>query len=478
MTFPTPITLPFYLPARVAQPATTLTASSGLARSRSVMLAMVVLACGLVYGSPAQAEVSDQTASPAAVAQAPAPSGVPIRIAMIEGLSGPFANTGDAAFRNLAWGAERINAQGGVAWSDGSMRPLEVVRFDSKSRPEEALTALRSAVDKGIRIVTQGNSSAVAAALIDAINKHNEREPERRVVFLNYAAVEPALTNESCSFWHFRYDAHAQMRLAALMRPLAEDKALKRVYLIGQDYSFGQSVVREARAQLADKRPDIAVVGAELHPIGRVKDFLPYITKIKASGAQAVITGNWGNDLTLLVKAAREGGFDGTFYTFYGNALGAPTAMGDAGVGKVLAIAEWFPNQGGDASDAFYASFLKRFPDPSQDYMHMRMQWMMQALGNALSAIGPQAADESVDAFALATQLASSRFTLGGHTAYMRAEDHQLQQQLAVAQMQRLGAPGVRFGVEGSGYGFEVVQITTAADAAMASRCDMKRPIR
>ena len=108
----------------------------------------------------------------------------------------------------------------------------------------------------------------------------------------------------------------------------------------------------------------------------------------------------------------------------------------------------------------------------------MRMQWMMQALGNALSAIGPQATDESVNAFALATQLASSRFTLGGHTAYMRAEDHQLQQQLAVAQMQRLGAPGVRFGVEGSGYGFEVVQITTAADAAMASRCDMKRPIK
>ena len=36
------------------------------------------------------------------------------------------------------------------------------------------------------------------------------------------------------------------------------------------------------------------VVGDELIPLGKVKDFSPYITKIKASGAQALLTGNWG----------------------------------------------------------------------------------------------------------------------------------------------------------------------------------------
>ncbi len=403
-------------------------------------------------------------------------TGEPIRVAMIEGLSGPFANTGEAAFRNLAWGAERINAAGGIRWSDGRMRPIEVVRFDSKGRPEDALSSLRAAVDQGIRIVMQGNSSAVAAALIDAINKHNVREPSQRVVFLNYAAVEPALTNEGCSFWHFRYDAHAQMRMAALMHPIQANETLKRVYLIGQDYSFGQSVVREAKAQLAAKRPDIAVVGEELHAIGRVKDFLPYIAKIKASGAQAVITGNWGNDLTLLVKAAKEGGFDGTFYTFYGNALGAPTAMGDAGVGQVLAVAEWFPNQGGAASDAFYKQFLARFPDPAQDYMHMRKQWMMQALGDALKQVGPKAKDAGVDAFALALALEQSQGSLGGHAAQMRASDHQLQQPLAVAQMEKQGNEGTAFGVEGSGYGFKVVRRIGAADASLPTTCQMKRP--
>ena len=402
--------------------------------------------------------------------------GEPIRVAMIEGLSGPFANTGEAAFRNLAWGAERINAAGGVRWATGADRPVEVVRFDSKGRPEEALSALRLAIDQGIRVVLQGNSSAVAAALIDAINKHNLREPSRRVVFLNYAAVEPALTNEGCSFWHFRYDAHAEMRMAALMRPIQSNQNLKRVYLIGQDYSFGQSVVREARSQLAAKRPDITVVGEELHAIGRVKDFLPYVAKIKASGAQAVITGNWGNDLTLLVKAAKEGGFNGTFYTFYGNALGAPTAMGEAGVGNVLAVAEWFPNQGGVASDAFYKQFLTRFPDPAQDYMHMRKQWMMQSLGAALNTVGAHAKGPDIDAYALALALEQSKGVIGGHEAVMRAADHQLQQPLAVAQMERQGSAGTPFGVEGSGFGFKVVHRLTAAEASLPTTCQMQRP--
>lgn len=202
----------------------------------------------------------------------------------------------------------------------------------------------------------------MAAALIDAIDKNNERDPSRRTIFLNYSAVDPVLTNDRCSFWHFRFDAHADMRVAALMDVIQADASLKKVYLIGQDYSFGQSVLRESKRQLGQLRPDIQIVGEELHPMGRVKDFSPYAVKILASGAQAVITGNWGNDLTLLVKAAREAGYQGKFYTFYGNALGAPAAIGDAGIGRVIAVADWLPNARTPASEAFYQAFRRRFP--------------------------------------------------------------------------------------------------------------------
>ncbi|WP_026437227.1 branched-chain amino acid ABC transporter substrate-binding protein [Acidovorax sp. JHL-9] len=437
---------------------------SGAAALRPSVWAVLAALAGAL--APVSAGWAQAPASTAAVAQAR-----PVKMALIESLSGPFANTGEAVFRNIYWAVERVNARGGVQLpaAAGGARPLALERYDSKGQNEEALSALRAAIDDGAQVILQGNSSATAAVLIEAINKHNEREPGKRVLFLNYSAVDPILTNEKCSFWHFRFDAHADMRMAALMEVVREDKALKSVYLIGQDYSFGQAVLREAKRQLAAQRPDVAVVGDELHPIGRVKDFAPYAVKIKASGAQAVVTGNWGNDLTLLVKAAREVGFDGSFYTFYGNALGAPAALGEAGVGKVVAVADWLPNVPGAQSEAFYQSFRTRFPKPQDDYVHMRMQLMVEALAQSIERAG------STEAVAVARQMEKASVQLAGQGGTMRAADHQFQQALAVGVMDKKGAPGVKFDVEGSGYGFRVVRQIPAARAQQPHSCSMQR---
>ena len=269
------------------------------------------------------------------------------------------------------------------------------------------------------------------------------------------------------------------MRVAALMSVIREDRALQKVYLIGQDYSFGQAVLREARRQLALERADVQIVGDELHPLGRVKDFLPYAAKFKASGAQAVVTGNWGNDLTLLVKAARDAGFEGSFYTFYGNALGAPAAMGEAGIGKVYAVADWLPNVQTAAGEAFYRAFRQRFPAPADDYVHMRMQLMVQALVQAIEQSAPTATASSgaeLDIVAVARALENLSVDLHGQRGHMRARDHQFQQSLVVGVMDRAGTPGVPFDVEGSGYGFRVVRSLGAAAAEMPTSCQMQRP--
>lgn len=406
----------------------------------------------------------------------------PIKIALIEALSGAFANTGEAVHRNLVWATERINARGGVKLAgneraDNASRRLEIERYDSKGQVEEALSMLRAAIDDGAQIIMQGNSSSVAAALIDAINKHNERVPGKRLVFLNYSAVDPILTNEKCSPWHFRFDAHADMRMAALMEVLREDRALKSVYLIGQDYSFGQAVLREGKRQLGIQRSDIVIVGDELHPLGRIKDFAPYAAKIKASGAGAVLTGNFGNDLTLLIKACKEVGFDGKFYTFYGNALGAPAAIGEAGIGKVIAVADWLPNVGAPdgivkgarqrEADAFMQAFRARFPKPEDDYVHMRMHLMMEALAQALQGM----TSTSINIAALADRLSKTNISLFGQSGSMRATDHQFQQPLVVGVMDKLGTPGVKYDVEGSGYGFRVIRVIDASKAQMPTSC-------
>ncbi|BCQ53945.1 branched-chain amino acid ABC transporter substrate-binding protein [Burkholderia gladioli] len=405
----------------------------------------------------------------AAPAGAAAQAAEPVRIALVEGMSGPFANAGAAVERNLRFGIERVNGRGGVMLADGA-HPLELVVLDSKGGVEDALQQLRVAADRHIGFIAQGNGSAVAAALVTAIDRQNARRPDARMLFLNYSADDPALTGAQCSFWHFRFDAHAGMRMAALTQVLAQDRGVKRVYLLNQDYSFGHDVSTLAREELKTRRPDVAIVGDEFHPIGRVKDFTPYIAKIRASGADAVITGNWGNDLSLLVKAAREQGLDARFYTFYGNSLGAPAALGEAGVKHVIAVADWHPNAGGPASDAFYREFRTRFPAAQDDYPVRRMSEMVEMLAAAITRA------RSADPAAVARALEGASYDDGFHPIRMRASDHQAIQPLYVMEMDRLGTPGVRVDNEGSGYGFRTVLALSAASTEPPSTCRMTRP--
>jgi len=398
-----------------------------------------------------------------------APTGEPIRLGMIEAFSGPFANTGEAVARNLNFAIERVNARGGVRVGN-ERRPLQLQLLDSKGQVEEALLMFRRATDARVPFVLQGNSSAVAAALLDAVDKWNERTPAARVLFLNYSAVDPALTNERCSPWHFRFDAHVEMRMAALVEALRADAAVKSVYLLNQDYSFGQQVAATARAMLGERAPHIAIVGDELHAPGRVRDFAPIVAKIRASGADTVITGNWGNDLTLLVRAARESGLTVGFYTFYANGLGAPAALGEAGVGRTVAVAEWHPNAAPPDMERVYVEFRQRFPDPRDDYFQARTILMVEMLVRAIEAAG------TTDAAAVARRLSGMRAT-GADSPYgaveMRAADHQLIGPLVVSMMARKGEPGVRFDVEGSGFGFRTLTRIDASHTARPTTCRM-----
>ncbi|HVE90533.1 MAG TPA: branched-chain amino acid ABC transporter substrate-binding protein [Burkholderiaceae bacterium] len=405
----------------------------------------------------------------------PAHGAQPIRLAMIEAFSGPFANAGEAVARNLLFAVERVNARGGVKLAGGA-RPLQLETLDSKGQVEEALTMFRRAADARIPFVLQGNSSAVAAALIDTVNKHNERAPAERVLFLNYSAVDPALTNERCSPWHFRFDAHVGMRMAALIEALTSDAGVSKVYLLNQDYSFGQQVAATARAMLTERAKAVRVVGDELHPVGKVRDFAPYIAKIRASGADTVITGNWGNDLTLLVRAAREAGLTTNFYTFYGNGLGAPAALGDAGVGRVFAVAEWHPNASPQSMEGVYQGFRGRFPQSRDDFFQARTTVMVEMLVRAIEAAG------TVEALAVARALSGMTFSasqgnpLGRVT--MRSADHQLFGPLVVSVMDRQGTYAVRYDVEGSGYGFRSRLVVASSDSEHPTRCQMNWPAR
>src|ERR1700722_13483677 len=195
-----------------------------------------------------------------------------LKIAWIDPLSGGAASVGEKGLKIFQFLAEELNARGGVLG-----KQVEIVPFDNKVNPQESLIQAQKAIDAGIRILTQGNGSSVAGALTDFVTKYNERNPGKEVLYFNYAAIDPVLTNAKCSFWHLRWDANSDIKMEALTNYMKGVPSIKKVYLINQDYSFGESVRKQARAMLAAKRPDVKIVGDEVHPLLKITDFAPYI---------------------------------------------------------------------------------------------------------------------------------------------------------------------------------------------------------
>jgi len=393
-----------------------------------------------------------------------------VKVAYIDPLSGPFANVGEQGLAEFRFAADRINARGGVLGG----RKLEVTGFDSKSSPQEALNQLKRVIDQDIRYITQGNGSNVAGALIEAVNRHNERNPGKEVLFLNYAAVDPSFTNDKCSFWHFRFDANADMKMESLTTWMAGRKEIKKVYLINQDYSFGQAVKKAARDYLARKRPDIQIVGDDLHPIGKVSDFSPYVAKIKASGADSVITGNWGNDITLLVKAGKDAGLNVDWYTYYAGGLGAPTVMGEAAAGKVKIIAEYHSNVANNKAAKWDSDFRKAHEKQKLDFYFLRGKIMWEMFAKAINQA------KSAEPKAVAYALEGMRHDGDMGEVEMRKSDHQLIQPLYVFTLHKGAAKGgpkeAKIDMEGSGL-YPVTDVRLEAfTSAQPTSCQMKRP--
>lgn len=395
-----------------------------------------------------------------------------IKIAYIDPLSGAFAGVGDAGYKHFQYNAELINAKGGVLG-----KKLEIVPFDNKISAKESLVQLKNVIDQGIQIITQGNGSSVAGALIEAVNKHNKRNPDNLVIFLNYAAVTPAFTEEKCSFWHFRFDAHVDMKIAAITDYIKVKPEIKKVYLINQDYVFGHSVSKAAREMLAEKRPDIEIVGDTFTPLGKVKDFSPYISKIQASGADTVITGNWGADMSLLVKAGKNSGLDVQYFTFYGSGLGAPRAIAEAGVDRLNSVTEWHINLSVEEKNAedekFFLDYQEKYSDGGEvPYYYGRIGTTMNMLAAAIEKAG----SDNPKAIAFALEGMEYESPYGKVT--MRSEDHQLLQPLYISVYKKVGQGTVKYDAENTGVGFQTVRRIEAAATAMPTTCQMERPAK
>ena len=385
-----------------------------------------------------------------------------VKIALIDPQSGLMAPVGLNQLHSWQYITDIANQKN---WSGGPK--LEIVGFDNKLSPQESLNVLKQVIDQGIRYILQGNGSSVAVALADAVAKHNERNPGKEIVYINYAAVDPDLTNSKCSYWHFRLDANSDMKMEALTTYLAKDPKVKNVYLINQNYSFGQAVAKAAKEYLARKRPDIKIVGDDLHPLAQIKDFAPYVSKIKAANADTVITGNWGSDLALLIKAGKDAGLNVNYYTYYAATTGVPTAMGAAGEDRVKYVGYWNANNEKFVGADIVQGYNKKFKD---DYYTMATYTGIAMLAKAFKET------KSTDPVKVAAALEGMKVQSLNGEVEMRKTDHQALQPLYIAKWVKVNGKDVKFDQENTGYGWKTEALLPTYLATQPTSCQMQRP--
>ena len=388
-----------------------------------------------------------------------AQKGETVKIAWLDPLSGLMAAVGTNQLKTTQFLAEEFNKK------NASGVKFEIIAIDNKLSPQETTAALRSAQDQGARYITQGNGSGPALAIIDAVEKNNARNPGKELLYLNYAAVDPDLTNSKCSYWHFRLDADTSMKMEALTTWMKDQPDIKKVYILGQNYAHGVQVSKFAKENLKTKRPDIQIVGDDLHPLAQVRDFSPYIAKIKASGADTVITGNWGSDLSLLIKAANDSGLDVKFLTYYAFGTGTPTAMGATSAGKIYTVAYGHYNMGGEIQKLLAGYKKKMNDDLTQSSIYHTFALLDAAFVQT----------RSTDPVKVAAALEGMKIKSFNGEVEVRKADHQLQQGLYISRWEKASAK-YPYDAENTGYTNVPVKYYESYVASTPTTCQMKRP--
>ncbi|CAJ0812407.1 Leucine-, isoleucine-, valine-, threonine-, and alanine-binding protein [Ralstonia wenshanensis] len=390
----------------------------------------------------------------------------PIKVAFIDQLSGPLSNVGEQFLANLKLGIDDANAQPqGVL--NGAR--YELSTYDNKLSAQDSLSALQSAIDAGAKIVfTGGSGSSVVAAMVDAATKHNERNPNSRVLIINYASIDPDLTGAHCSFWHFATEANTAMKMRALANFVKAQPDIRKVYSLNQDYAHGRLWASLGKQMISAARPDVQFTGETLHPIGKVKDFAPYVSKAKATGADTLLTGNWGQDLNLLIKAAGDMSYDVRYLNHSGaGAPGTVLAVSQAKIGKVTWVSEWTPGNGNAQLMQMDARVRQT---PAGEHFAPRTVLSVELVTDAIR----KANSTNPLQIALALEGMQKQSFLGDVT--MRKIDHQLLLPQVVSTIAPADGKTVKVGYDGTQWGHKTESTTPAKDLDLPTTCKMKRP--
>jgi branched-chain amino acid transport system substrate-binding protein len=391
-------------------------------------------------------------------------SAEPLKVAVIEAFSGPTAQTTIPFVDGMRYGFKKINDAGGF-----NGEPVIVTEYDSLNQPATAAEKLKAALADGAHIIIQAGSSAIGAQLSEDIRKYNLRNEGNEVIFFNEGSESHQLTAQLCHFWFFKTSSNPFIRIKALGRVMKDAGTMgSKVYSINQNYSYGQE--HEAAQRTAVELAGSTIVGSVLHDTSKIQDFSPYVAQIKASGADTVLSGNWGNDIILLMRAISDAGLHVQVGNTSIDTTGAISAMGEAALGANL-VKLYNLEAGGEAGKVFAEDFkavIGHYPyseEPTSAFGTL-------LLGEALKSLSADGGEVNTLKIALALETASYEAPTG--TWSMRAEDHQTLMPVTVSQVSK----DALYPVDGTDMGFKLVAVVPPELAAVPvdDACKMQRP--
>lgn len=404
------------------------------------------------------------TALAAAAALAGAAQAAPLKLALVETLSGPASPTGQMFRSAVRYTLDGINGGGG--WNG---EPVQLLEYDNQGGPAGAAEKVKAAIADGAHIILQGAASSVAGQITEDVRKHNLRNPGKEVIFLNLGGEANEFTAEKCHYFHVRFSPHATMRMKALMGVLRTEKVMgDEVFAMNQNYSWGQDIEKAT----VEYGPSMGykVVDKVLHDLNKVQDFSPYVAKIAASKADTVVTGNWGNDLLLLMKAAKAAGLKARFATTF---LDQPGNIGNAGETALgHYVVHSFNAEAAGAAGEKYAEDYRAKSGRVPSFVEPHSINGMRLVGEALKNTKAEGGNFSARAFIPALRAAKVQTPLG--ELAIRAADHQALLPMVVSVVSK----DAKFKVDGTDMGFKPVKVMNGAEAAAAvsPACKMTAP--
>jgi branched-chain amino acid transport system substrate-binding protein len=219
-----------------------------------------------------------------------------IVIGMVEATSGPFKASGERFVLGAKYAVDEINAKGGLLG-----KQVELVVEDSAFKADVAnRKATKLILEDKADFLLGSLGSHVALATMKVAEKYKK-------ILVCPNAEAASITGQEFNPYIFRTTPTTGQRTSATIAYLAKNTKYKRFYILCMDLSLGREAGEGFKKNLS-KIPGAQLVGEDYHPIA-LKDFSPYVSKIISSGAEVVLTTNYGPDLANLIKTGASLGW-------------------------------------------------------------------------------------------------------------------------------------------------------------------------